>query len=47
VLERIGAESRMDAAEAGWRLLSLEAASVIDVLRRHSPAGTATDLARP
>ena len=37
VLERIGAESRMDAAEAAWRQLSVEASNVIDVLRRHSP----------
>ena len=36
VLERIGAESRMDAAEAAWRQLSVEASNVIDVLRRHS-----------
>jgi hypothetical protein len=47
VLERIGAESRMDAAEAGWRLLSMEAASIIDVLRRHSPADTVAHLSRP
>ena len=39
VLERLGAESRMDAAEAAWRPLSVEASHVIDVLRRHSPAG--------
>jgi two-component system sensor histidine kinase/response regulator len=38
VLERIGAESRMDAAEAGWRQLSVEASNVIDVLRRRSSA---------
>ena len=36
VLERIGAESRMDAAEGAWRQLSVEATNVIDVLRRHS-----------
>ena len=36
VLERVGAESRMDAAEAAWRQLSVEASNVIDVLRRHS-----------
>jgi CheY-like chemotaxis protein len=35
VLERVGAESRMNAAEAAWRQLSVEAANVIDVLRRH------------
>ncbi len=38
VLERIGAESRMDAAEAAWRQLSVEASNVIDVLRRHLPS---------
>jgi two-component system sensor histidine kinase/response regulator len=36
VLERIGAESRMDAAEGAWRQLSVEATNVVDVLRRHS-----------
>jgi signal transduction histidine kinase/CheY-like chemotaxis protein len=35
VLERVGAESRMDAAEGAWRQLSVEASNVIDVLRRH------------
>ena len=35
VLERCGAESRMDAAEGAWRQLSVEATNVIDVLRRH------------
>jgi two-component system, sensor histidine kinase and response regulator len=34
-LERVGAESRMDAAEGAWRQLSVEATNVIDVLRRH------------
>ena len=34
LLERIGAESRMDVAEAAWRRLSAEAATVIDALRR-------------
>ena len=38
VLERIGAESRMDAAEAAWRQLSVEATNVIDVLRHHAPS---------
>jgi HPt (histidine-containing phosphotransfer) domain-containing protein len=33
VLERVGAESHMDAAEAAWRQLSVEASNVIDVLR--------------
>ena len=36
VLERIGAESHMDAAEAAWRQLSVEASSVIDVLSRYT-----------
>jgi hypothetical protein len=31
-LERLGAEGRLDAAEAGWRQLSVEAAMVIDAL---------------
>ena len=34
VLERIGADSHMDAAEAAWRQLSVEASHIIDVLRR-------------
>jgi len=38
VLERVGTESRMDAAEAAWRQLSIEASIIIDVLRRHSPS---------
>jgi CheY-like chemotaxis protein len=38
VLERIGAESRMDAAEAAWRQLSVEATNVIEILRRRSPS---------
>ncbi|HEY0284568.1 MAG TPA: response regulator, partial [Vicinamibacterales bacterium] len=33
VLERVGAESRMDAAEGAWRQLSVEASNVIDVMR--------------
>jgi PAS domain S-box-containing protein len=36
VLERVGAESRMDAADGAWRRLSIEASNVIDALRRHS-----------
>ena len=36
VLERLGAESRMDAAEAAWRQLSVEAANAIDVMGRHA-----------
>jgi len=38
VLERLGAEARMDAAEAACRQLSVEASNVIDVLRRHLPS---------
>jgi two-component system sensor histidine kinase/response regulator len=40
VLERIGAESRMDAAEAASRQLTVEASNIIDVLRRHAPVDT-------
>lgn len=36
VLERAGAESRLDAADAAWRQLSIEAGTLIHVLRRHS-----------
>ena len=36
VLECIGAESRVNAAEAAWRQLSVEASNVIDVLSRHT-----------
>ena len=39
LLERVGAESRMDAAEAGWRRLSIEAAGLLDALR-HEIAAT-------
>jgi two-component system sensor histidine kinase/response regulator len=34
-LERIGAEGRLDAAEAAWRRLSTAAIDVLDQLRRH------------
>jgi signal transduction histidine kinase/CheY-like chemotaxis protein len=40
VLERVGAESRMDAAEAAWRQLSVEASNVIEVLRRRTISAT-------
>jgi signal transduction histidine kinase/DNA-binding response OmpR family regulator len=43
VLERIGAESHMDAAEAGWRQLSVEASHIIDILRRHVSAQKGPD----
>jgi CheY-like chemotaxis protein len=33
-LERIGAEGRLDAAEAAWRNLSMEASNAIDALQR-------------
>jgi CheY-like chemotaxis protein len=33
VMERLGAESRLDAAQAAWRHLSAQAANVMDVLR--------------
>lgn len=36
VLERIGAESRMDAAAAAWQRLSVEAIAVTDALRAHA-----------
>jgi two-component system, sensor histidine kinase and response regulator len=39
-LERIGAERRLDAAEAGWRRLSVEASNVIDALQRFQLAPT-------
>jgi signal transduction histidine kinase/DNA-binding response OmpR family regulator len=34
MLERLGAEGRLEPAEAAWRRLSVEATSVIDTLRR-------------
>ena len=37
VLERLGAESRMEAAEGAWRQLSVEATNLMDVLGHHSP----------
>jgi CheY-like chemotaxis protein len=39
ILERLGAESRLEPAEAAWRRLSTEAASVMDTLRQ--PGGLA------
>jgi CheY-like chemotaxis protein len=38
VLERLASESHMDATEAAWRQLSVEASNVIDVLGRHAAA---------
>ena len=34
-LERLGAEGRLEPADAAWRRLSMEATSVIDTLRRY------------
>jgi len=34
ILERIGAEARLDAAEGAWRRLSVEASNAMDALRR-------------
>jgi two-component system sensor histidine kinase/response regulator len=45
VLERVGAESRMDAAEGAWRQLSVAAANVIDVLRQRSSSAEAPSCA--
>jgi signal transduction histidine kinase/CheY-like chemotaxis protein len=43
VLERIGTESRLDAAEAAWRQLSVEASSVVDVMHRLLPSAKESD----
>jgi CheY-like chemotaxis protein len=40
VLERVATESHMDAADAAWRQLSVEASNIIDVLRRHPSSPT-------
>jgi signal transduction histidine kinase/HPt (histidine-containing phosphotransfer) domain-containing protein/ActR/RegA family two-component response regulator len=40
VLERVGDESRMDAADAAWRCVSIEATRVIDILRQRDTAPT-------
>jgi CheY-like chemotaxis protein len=44
VLERIGAEGRLDAAQAAWRGLSAEAAHVMDVLRQCERSGSSGSL---
>ena len=44
VLERIGAEARVNAAEAGWRRLAAEAAEVMDVLRECEQSGSSGPL---
>jgi CheY-like chemotaxis protein len=38
-LERIGAEARLDAASAAWRLLSIEASQALDALRQFETRG--------
>jgi CheY-like chemotaxis protein len=40
ILERVGAESRLDAAEAAWRRLSAEAANLADALRTELSIGS-------
>src|SRR5260370_23768031 len=39
MLERIGAEARLDAAGAAWRHLSVEASNAMDALRRFQAGG--------
>jgi HPt (histidine-containing phosphotransfer) domain-containing protein len=38
ILERLGAEGRLDAAEGAWRQLSAHAAAVMDALRQMKPS---------
>jgi HPt (histidine-containing phosphotransfer) domain-containing protein len=40
-LERIGTENKLDAADAAWRQLSIEAANVMDTLRQFEMAAVA------
>jgi HPt (histidine-containing phosphotransfer) domain-containing protein len=35
VMERLGAQSRMDGADAAWRQLSVDATNALDVLHQH------------
>ena len=35
ILERVGAEARLDAADAAWRRLSMAASEVLTTLRQH------------
>ena len=35
ILERIGAEARLDAADAAWRRLSIAASEVLTTLKQH------------
>jgi HPt (histidine-containing phosphotransfer) domain-containing protein len=39
ILERIGAEARLDAADAAWVVLSMEASQVLDALRHFETRG--------
>jgi HPt (histidine-containing phosphotransfer) domain-containing protein len=43
VMERLGAEGRVDAAQAAWRTLSAQAAHAMDVLRRLEPQSAAAE----
>jgi HPt (histidine-containing phosphotransfer) domain-containing protein len=45
MLERLGLEGRLEPAEAAWRRLSIEATSVIDLLRRLDDTSGAKDMA--
>jgi len=40
VLERVGADSRLDEADTAWRQLSIEAGALAAALRRHAGAAT-------
>ena len=44
ILERIGAEARIDAAGAAWRLLSTEASQVLDALRHFETRETSASM---
>jgi two-component system sensor histidine kinase/response regulator len=44
ILERLGAESRLDPAEAAWRRLSAEAARVMDTLRQSDESTTVQEV---
>ncbi|HEV8209840.1 MAG TPA: response regulator [Vicinamibacterales bacterium] len=44
-LERIGADGRLEATQAAWRLLAVEASAAIDALRQMTPAHTHAGIA--
>jgi len=44
ILERIGAEARLDAADAAWRLLSMEAGQALDALRHFETRETSASI---